>query len=55
MKRSVQNVTDIFASQKKHLWRKPHLNRIKWREVTANQRKSNLPPNDHIWSKLRVF
>ena len=30
-------------------------NRIKWRRVTGNQRNSNFPPLDHIWSKLGVF
>ena len=35
LKSSVRNVTDIFATQEEYL-SKPHLNRIKWREVTAN-------------------
>ena len=36
LKSSVRAVTDIFATKKEYLQRKPHLNGIKWREVTTN-------------------
>ena len=55
MQYGVQNATDIFATQKEYVQRKPHLDPIKWREVTANNRKSNFPPNNHKWSKLGYY
>ena len=55
LKSSVQNGTGTCVIEKKYLQWKPHVNRIKWRRVTSNQRNSNFPPHDHIWSKLGVF
>ena len=55
LKSSVQNGTGTFVIEKQYLQWEPHVNRIKWRRVTSNQRNSNFPPHDHIWSKLGVF
>ena len=43
LQRSVQNITDVFATQKEYVYWKPHLNRIKWRKVTANKRNQISP------------
>ena len=49
-KRGGENFILVFSIEFYDFWRKPHLNRIKRRKVTAYQRNSNFPPNDHIWS-----
>ena len=53
LKSSIQNGTGTFVIEKQYLQWKPHVNRTKWRRVTGNQRSSNFPPHDHIWSNLR--